>query len=51
MSDIRQWLEELGVGQYAEAFEAEEITPADVPNLTDTMLKDLGLPMGPRSRG
>ena len=50
MTEIREWLEELGLGRYADAFEAEEITSADVPNLSDAMLKDLGLPMGPRSR-
>ena len=50
MSEIRTWLEGLGLGQFAEAFEAESITPEDVPNLTDGMLKELGLPMGPRSR-
>ena len=27
MSDIRQWLEELGLGQYADAFEENAITP------------------------
>ena len=26
MSDIRQWLEELGLGQYADAFEANAIS-------------------------
>ena len=25
MSDIRQWLEKLGIGDYAEAFDAEKI--------------------------
>ncbi len=25
MSDIRQWLGEVGLGQYADAFEANEI--------------------------
>ena len=25
MFDIRQWLEKLGIGDYAEAFEAEKI--------------------------
>ncbi len=48
MSDIRQWLEELGLGQYAEAFEAEQIAFGQVTELTDTDLEKLGLPMGPR---
>ena len=50
MSDIRDWLEGLGLGQFAEAFEREEINPASVPHLTDGMLKELGLPMGPRAQ-
>ena len=29
MSDIRDWLEGLGLGQFAEAFEREEINPAE----------------------
>ena len=36
MSDIRQWLEELGLGRYADAFEAEQIALGHVPELTDT---------------
>ena len=48
MSDIRQWLEELGLGQHAEAFEREELGLAHVPKLTEADLKELGLPMGPR---
>ncbi len=50
MSDIRQWLEELGLGQYADAFEAEQVTMAALPHLTDVMLKELGLPIGPRAQ-
>ncbi len=30
MTDIRQWLEELGLGQYAEAFEVRSLGPAAV---------------------
>ncbi len=48
MSDIRQWLEELGLGQYADAFEAEQIDLDAARHLTDDVLKDLGLPTGPR---
>ncbi|UCH48900.1 MAG: AAA family ATPase [Betaproteobacteria bacterium] len=50
MSDVRQWLEDLDLGQYADVFEREEVTPADISELTDTELKDLGLPLGPRKR-
>ena len=48
MSDIRDWLEALALGEYAEAFEAEKIDPGAVPELTEDDLKELGLPMGPR---
>src|SRR5262245_27285580 len=50
MTDIRQWLTGLGLERYAEAFEREELTPADLPELRDDELKDLGLPLGPRKR-
>jgi class 3 adenylate cyclase/tetratricopeptide (TPR) repeat protein len=48
MSDIRTWLEALGLGEHAEAFEAENITPALIGDLDDSDLKDLGLSMGHR---
>ena len=50
MSEIGAWLGALGLGQYADAFEAEEIGLAALPHLTDAMLKELGLPMGPRAQ-
>ena len=48
MSDIRHWLEELGLGQYVDVFEAEQITRQAVSHLSEDDLKELGLPMGPR---
>jgi class 3 adenylate cyclase/predicted ATPase len=48
MSDIRQWLADLGLERYGDAFEREELTPANLPELSDDELKDLGLPLGPR---
>ena len=51
MSDIRQWLEELGLGQYADAFEENRIDLDILPHLTDESLKDLGVEaMGDRIR-
>ncbi len=50
MTDIRQWLEDLGLGQYADAFEAEQVELGDLADLTEDDLKDLGLPLGPRKR-
>ncbi|MDP6951178.1 MAG: adenylate/guanylate cyclase domain-containing protein, partial [Alphaproteobacteria bacterium] len=50
MSGIREWLDALGLGEYASAFEAEHITPDALPHLTEANLKELGLPMGPRAK-
>jgi class 3 adenylate cyclase/tetratricopeptide (TPR) repeat protein len=50
MSEIRAWLGGLGLGQYVEAFEAEQIEMADLRDLEDADLGKLGLPMGPRKR-
>lgn len=50
MGGIRHWLEGLGLGDYVEAFEAEQIEVSDLPELTETDLEKLGLPMGPRKR-
>ncbi len=48
MSDIRAWLGGLGLGEYAAMFEAEKVTVNTLPELTDSELKELGLPLGPR---
>ena len=50
MPEVRAWLEELGLGEYAEVFEAEKIEVGDLADLRDDDLKALGLPMGPRKR-
>jgi len=50
MLEIRAWLEELGLDQYAEAFEAEKIEVGDLPDLVEADLEKLGLSMGPRKR-
>ncbi len=46
--DIASWLEELGLGKYANMFAENEITVDALPHLTQDDLKELGLPMGPR---
>src|SRR6266404_1705921 len=50
MGTIRQWLAGIGLEQYAEAFEREQIDPDSASYLTEANLKDLGLSMGPRAR-
>ena len=48
MSDIRSWLARLGLERFAEAFEREEVSLENLPELTEEDLKGLGLPLGPR---
>ncbi len=48
--DIAQWLEGLGLGQYAQVFADHEIELTDIPFLIEDDLKELGLPIGPRRR-
>jgi len=50
MSEVRDWLNGLGLAEYADAFERERIDLAAVRTLSDADLRELGLPMGPRSK-
>jgi class 3 adenylate cyclase/tetratricopeptide (TPR) repeat protein len=50
ISSLREWLEGLGLGKYADVFVENEIELGDLPHLTDDDLRELGLPMGPRKR-
>ncbi|MEE8545430.1 MAG: adenylate/guanylate cyclase domain-containing protein [Alphaproteobacteria bacterium] len=50
MDDLARWLENLGLGNYAEVFAENEITFEDVSDLGDADLRELGLAMGPRKR-
>jgi class 3 adenylate cyclase/predicted ATPase len=43
MKQIADWLEQLGLGQYAERFAENDITVAILPDLTDQDLKELGV--------
>jgi len=43
MADIRQWLQELDLAQYADLFEANDITFDLLPDLSDQALKDIGV--------
>ena len=49
-SPIRQWLELLGLPQYAERFEANDIDRDVVPSLSDQDLEKLGVSMGHRKK-
>jgi class 3 adenylate cyclase len=50
MQEIADWLQELGLGQYAQAFAENEIDVSVLPHLTDQDLKDIGVPLGPRRK-
>jgi class 3 adenylate cyclase len=43
MQKVADWLEKLGVGQYAQRFVENEITLSILPDLTDADLKELGV--------
>jgi class 3 adenylate cyclase len=43
MSVVRDWLEAIGLGQYADAFEANDIDPDLLPRIDDQLLKDIGV--------
>jgi class 3 adenylate cyclase len=43
MSEIRKWLEAIGLGQYADAFEANAIDMGLLGQVDDQILKDIGV--------
>ncbi len=43
MSAVRHWLEAIGLGQYAEAFDANHIDTELLPQIDDQLLKDIGV--------
>jgi class 3 adenylate cyclase len=48
MSDLAEWLQARGFGQYAERFASNAIDREALLELTDDHLKELGLPLGHR---
>ena len=46
MSDVRRWLETIGLAQYADAFEANDIDMDLLRQVDDQMLKDFGVASG-----
>ena len=48
MQQIADWLEKLGMSEYAQRFAENRIDFSVLPELTDQHLKDLGLPLGDR---
>ena len=49
-STIKDWLNNLGLGKYAQAFADNEIDLEVLPHLSDEDLKQIGLPLGPRRK-
>jgi hypothetical protein len=43
MSAVRNWLEVIGLGQYADAFEANDIDTDLLAQIDDQLLKDIGV--------
>ncbi len=43
MSDVRAWLEKQGLGQYAEAFAANDVDMSLLPKLTADDVRDIGV--------
>jgi class 3 adenylate cyclase len=50
VEQIRDWLEKLGLGQYAKLFVDNDIDVSVLPHLTDEDLKNLGISLGHRRR-
>ena len=43
MSAVRNWLEEIGLAQYADVFEANDIDTDLLTQIDDQVLKDIGV--------
>jgi class 3 adenylate cyclase/predicted ATPase len=50
MQQIADWLETLGMSEYAEPFAESKIDLSVLPHLTDQDLKDIGVPLGHRRK-
>jgi class 3 adenylate cyclase len=48
MQQVSDWLEKLGLGQYAERFAENGISISALPHLSDQDLKDIGVLLGHR---
>jgi class 3 adenylate cyclase/predicted ATPase len=48
MQQVADWLEKLGLGQYAQRFAENDISFSVLPDLTDQDLKDIGVSLGYR---
>src|SRR5262249_54413301 len=50
MQQMADWLEKLGLGQYAQRFAENDIDLSVLPHLTDTDLEKIGVSLGHRRK-
>ena len=50
MDSVAQWLEQLGLGQYASIFAENDIDGEVLPDLTESDLEKLGVTLGHRKK-
>jgi class 3 adenylate cyclase/predicted ATPase len=50
VTDIRDWLEELGLGKFTDLFVDNDIDIAALPHITDEDLRELGVTVGARRK-
>jgi class 3 adenylate cyclase/predicted ATPase len=50
MSDMQQWLDDMGLGQYAETFAESDVDYEILPELTEQDLKDMNVSLGHRRK-
>jgi class 3 adenylate cyclase/tetratricopeptide (TPR) repeat protein len=50
VTDVGRWLQERGLGRYAEVFERNDVDAVSLRELTDADLADLGVSLGHRRR-
>ena len=50
MQQIADWLEKLGMSEYAQRFAENKIDVSALRHLTDQDLKDIGVPLGHRRK-
>ena len=46
MQQVTDWLQKLGLGQYAQRFTENDISFSILPDLTDQDLKEIGVSLG-----
>ena len=50
MRDLEAWLQKLGLSRFAKVFEENEIDFEALPYVTENMLTQIGIPIGPRAK-